>query len=54
MPYAHRVAGSIDLNRIDSKVDAGLLKEQGQEKTLALGAELDELQELLYAAGTHG
>ena len=54
MPYAHRVNGKVDLRNIDSNVDGGLSKEKGVAKTLELGAELDKLQELLYAAGTHG
>jgi PPK2 family polyphosphate:nucleotide phosphotransferase len=53
MPYAHRVKGKTDLRDIDSKVDGGMTKEEGEAKTLELGAEFDELQELLYAAGTH-
>lgn len=53
MPHAHRVTGKIDLRNIDSKVDGGMTKEEGIAKTLELGRELDELQELLYAAGTH-
>ena len=54
MPYAHRVNGKVDLRNIDSNVDGGLSKEKGVAKSLELGAELDKLQELLYAAGTHG
>ena len=54
MPYAQRVKGKVDLRQIDPKVDGGMSKEEGEAKTLELGAELDELQELLYAAGTHG
>jgi len=54
MPYAHRVQGKADLRDIDPKTDGGISKDQGAAKTLELGAELDELQELLYAAGTHG
>jgi PPK2 family polyphosphate:nucleotide phosphotransferase len=54
MSYAVAVDGKVDLRKIDSKIDGGMSKEEGAAKTLELGAELDELQELLYAAGTHG
>ncbi len=53
MPYAHRISGKVNLRDMDTKKDAGLTKEEGLAQTLALGKELDDLQELLYAAGSH-
>ncbi|MBC8065676.1 MAG: polyphosphate kinase 2 family protein, partial [Chlorobia bacterium] len=53
MSNVHKIFGSADLRKIDTRVDGGMTKEQGIAKTLELGKELDELQELLYAAGTH-
>lgn len=53
MPYAHKVSSKINLRDIDSKRDGGMTKVEGEAKTLELGRELDDLQELLYAAGTH-
>lgn len=38
----------------ETKNDGGLSKEQGQERTAALGIEASRLAELLFAAGTHG
>lgn len=54
MSYAHRVSGKTSLRKIDSKVDGGMTKEEAIAKTMELGKELDELQELLYAAGVNG
>lgn len=54
MPFAHKVAGKTDLRQIDSRQDAGMEKEEALAKTLELGEELDELQELMYAAGQNG
>jgi PPK2 family polyphosphate:nucleotide phosphotransferase len=54
MSYAHRVAGTVNLKKIDPRQDGGLDKVQALAQTLELGEELDELQELMYAAGTHG
>ena len=53
MPHALRVNGQIDLNQIDSRKDGGLEKEGAIALTNQLGEELDELQELLFAAGEH-
>lgn len=53
MPHALRVNDQIDLNQIDSRKDGGLEKEGAIALTNQLGEELDELQELLFAAGEH-
>jgi PPK2 family polyphosphate:nucleotide phosphotransferase len=41
------------LNQIDTRAPKGLDKKETKEKTIALCAELDELQNLLYAEGRH-
>jgi PPK2 family polyphosphate:nucleotide phosphotransferase len=53
MPYAHRVApGSrVKLKDHDAGDTSGLEKEQGQARFADLNAELDALQEEMYAAG---
>ncbi|HEX6912224.1 MAG TPA: PPK2 family polyphosphate kinase [Longimicrobium sp.] len=53
MPYAHRVpAGSrVKLQDHDAGDTAGLEKTEGQARFAELNAELDTLQEELYAAG---
>lgn len=55
MGYTVRVApgDAIDLAGIDPRADGGLAKAAGEERLKVLAAELGELQELLYAAGTH-
>ncbi len=55
MAYAHKLIGthSIKLRDFDPEYDAGLKREQGEEKLKKLSAELTRLQELLYAAGQH-
>lgn len=55
MTYAIRLDGShpVDLAAIDTRGDATLTKEAGQVQLKALVHELGELQELLFAAGTH-
>lgn len=53
MPFAHRVTGKVDLRKIETNVDGSLTKEAGLERTKELGKELDNLQELLFAAGSH-
>ena len=52
MSYAHRLDGghTIKLADFDPSDDAGLKRDQGEEKTEKLVEELIELQELLYAA----
>jgi len=53
--YAHRVDGSrpVKLSAIDPNADGGLTKEEGVARAAALGAELAELEDLLYYAGRH-
>lgn len=55
MPYAFKVAPGtkVRLKEYNPDHDGGLDKEQGEAKLAALGAELDTLQEELYAAGKH-
>jgi PPK2 family polyphosphate:nucleotide phosphotransferase len=43
----------IDLASIKTNEDKGLTREEAEEKLLKLAPKLAELQELLYAAGTH-
>ena len=43
----------IDLDKIDPRADGGFDKEAGLARLSELGAELSELTELLFAAGTH-
>ncbi|MBO0721238.1 MAG: polyphosphate kinase 2 family protein [Blastocatellia bacterium] len=52
MSYAHKITGTqqIKLNDFDPEDDAGLDREEGEEKFKALSEELTRLQELLYAA----
>jgi PPK2 family polyphosphate:nucleotide phosphotransferase len=54
MQFTHKAKGQTDLNKIDPSQDGGLTKEQAKAMTAELGTELDALQELLYAAGSHG
>jgi PPK2 family polyphosphate:nucleotide phosphotransferase len=53
MNYAIKVDGNTRhiLDEVDPGMDGGLEKEAGQTRFAELGAELRELQELLYAAG---
>ena len=55
MPYATKIAPGkkISLAEIDPNDDGGLNKEEGKAKFAQLNAELDVLQEELFAAGTH-
>jgi len=52
MGYAYRVEGisKIKLNDFDPEANAGVEREEGEKKTAQLVEELNELQELLYAA----
>src|SRR5215471_15559256 len=54
MGYAHRLEknDSIKLKDFEPGKDAGLKREEGEEKTAKLLEELSELQEILYAART--
>ena len=55
MPYAHRVAPgtTVRLADLDPADTAGLDKREGEARYAELNAELDVIQEELYAAGTH-
>ena len=55
MPYAFKVAPGkpVKLKDYDPDHNGGLGKEQGQAEFAKLNAELDQLQEQLYAAGRH-
>ncbi len=55
MPFAHRVepGSKVRLTDHDTRDSGGLDKEAGQARFAELNAELDALQEELYAAGTH-
>lgn len=55
MGYAVRIpeGGPVDLGAIDTRADGGLSKDEGRARFEALAAELGDLQNLLYAAGTH-
>ncbi len=53
--FAKRVkpGEKVNLARVSTNDDGGLTKEEGIKRTTELGAELSELTELLFAAGTH-
>ncbi|MBK9941635.1 MAG: polyphosphate kinase 2 family protein [Kouleothrix sp.] len=55
MPYAHKIAPDtrVSLAKFDPDDDGGLSKDEGKARFAKLNAELDLLQEELYAAGTH-
>jgi PPK2 family polyphosphate:nucleotide phosphotransferase len=55
MPYAHRVPEGtrINLKDHDASDTSGLDKQKGQARFAELNAELDALQEEMYAAGKH-
>jgi len=55
MPFAIpvRPGETPDLDAIDTRANGGLSKEDGVAALVPLAAELGDLQELLYAAGTH-
>ncbi len=55
MSYAHRIDGSkkLRLKDVDPGETGGLSKEEGRLRADALGAELAELEDLLFFAGTH-
>ena len=54
MAYAIRLneGERVRLREIDPRQDGGLKREEGDARFAALSKELDELQELLYAAGS--
>jgi PPK2 family polyphosphate:nucleotide phosphotransferase len=53
--YAHRVTpgAHVRLHDIDPDANGGLTKEEGRARFTEFNAELDVMQEELYAAGTH-
>jgi PPK2 family polyphosphate:nucleotide phosphotransferase len=55
MPYTFKITSGtkVKLKDFDPSYDAGLDKEAGKERFAKLNAELDLLQEDLYAAGQH-
>ncbi|NOT63849.1 MAG: polyphosphate kinase 2 family protein, partial [Acidobacteria bacterium] len=55
MAYLPKLTGKapIKLNTFDPEYDAGLTKDEGEERFKALSKQLTDLQELLYAAGDH-
>ncbi len=55
MSYLQKLTGKapIKLSAFDPEYDAGLTKDEGEERLKALSKQLTELQELLYAAGQH-
>jgi len=55
MAYATRVreGETVDLAAIDTRAEGGPSKAEGTVRFEAFAAELGEIQELLYAAGTH-
>lgn len=53
MKYVHRVDGKVQLRDIDSSQDGGMIEDDARKETSRLGKELEELQELLFAAGMH-
>ena len=53
MERAHLVDGKAKLKNLDPAEDGGLSKPKAQERTAKLLAELYELQEMLFAAGSH-
>jgi len=54
-PFVFRIEPGthVCLDEYDTRYKAGLSRKQGEEMTEALTEELEELQELLYATGTH-
>ena len=55
MGYAIRIkpGTKVRLEDIDTRKDGGLSRDEGETRFAALAKELGDLQELLYAAGTH-
>jgi PPK2 family polyphosphate:nucleotide phosphotransferase len=54
MPHAHTVklGTKLSLSKLDPARDDGLTKEEAKEKTNHLAKEIEELQELMYAANS--
>lgn len=53
LTYQVRPGARVDLKDYDPRYDDGLNKADGEPRLESLARELDELQELLYGAGTH-
>jgi PPK2 family polyphosphate:nucleotide phosphotransferase len=55
MSYLQKLTGKapIKLSAFDPEYDAGLTKDEGEDRLKALSKQLTDLQELLYAAGQH-
>ncbi len=55
MSYIQKLTGKepIKLSAFDPEYDAGLTKDDGEERLKALSKRMTDLQELLYAAGQH-
>jgi PPK2 family polyphosphate:nucleotide phosphotransferase len=53
MPYTHRIDGTapVALKDLDPDDAHGLDREEAEERTAALGAEMGQMMELLYASG---
>src|SRR5579872_2427711 len=56
MAHAHRIkpGEKVRLDDVKTDSDGGLTEADAREKTAKLRDELEELQEMLYAAGAHG
>lgn len=54
MSYAIKVDGKVKLQDISTTKHNGIEEDDAREQTGRLGKELEELQELMFAAGTHG
>jgi len=53
MAYAIRVKGKVKLQDVDTDKSGGFIEADARKECARLGKELEELQELLFAAGTH-
>ena len=53
MGRTHVVKGKVDLKKYKTDETGGLTKEEGEAKTTKLGPQLFDLQECMFAAGTH-
>ncbi len=55
MGYGHRVdkPGKFRLHDVPTDADGGLGKDEGEKRAETLGKELDELEDLLFFAGSH-
>lgn len=53
MSYAIKVKGKVKLQDVETDKSGGFREEDARKECARLGKELEELQELLFAAGTH-